>query len=212
MTDMNPTNETYDTLNAAYSFFNKELFNGKLPTCLITMQRNGKSRGYFCAERFQVRKSDKPFKIHEIAINPHHFDDRTDEEIISTLVHEMCHLWQQEYGEPPRRNYHDREWAEQMKVIGLMPSNTGEEGGRITGQSMTHYILKNGKYDQLIKKFFTDHKPLQYEDSPELEIARAKKKNKVKYTCPKCYLNAWGKPGISILCGTDKAELEVGLL
>lgn len=54
----NPTNETYKTLNKAYEFFNKELFNGTLTPCLITMQRRNKSRGYFCAERFETRKDE----------------------------------------------------------------------------------------------------------------------------------------------------------
>jgi hypothetical protein len=45
------------------------------------------------------------------------------------------------HGIPPRRSYHDRQWAATMKEIGLRPSTTGEPGGKETGQSVTHYIL-----------------------------------------------------------------------
>jgi predicted SprT family Zn-dependent metalloprotease len=45
--------------------------------------------------------------VHELALNPDSFIGRTDEMILSTLVHEMVHVWQQTYGKPPRRSYHD---------------------------------------------------------------------------------------------------------
>lgn len=203
---MNPTQQTYQTLNLAYEFFNKELFDGKLPSCLITMQRKAKSFGYFSPERFITRKKGDSY-FHEIALNPGTFNGRKDEDIISTLVHEMTHLWQQEFGKPPRKNYHNREWSEKMETLGLIPSNTGEEGGAKTGQSMSHYIADGGKFHQLIQKFFETNEPLQYEDKPVLSLA-AKKKNKVKYTCHTCGLNSWAKPGANLMCGDDKEKME----
>jgi predicted SprT family Zn-dependent metalloprotease len=74
-------------------------------------------------------------------MNPDSFTERTDEAIMSTLAHEMAHVWQQSHRTPPRRSYHDRQWAAKMKEIGLQPSTTGERGGKETGQSVTHYIL-----------------------------------------------------------------------
>lgn len=203
---MNPTNDTYKTLNLAYEFFNKELFDGKLPGCLITMQRKGKALGYFCAEQFETRKEEK-FSVHEISLNPSHFKDRTDEQIISTLVHEMAHLWQQEFGNPPRRGYHDKEWGEKMRDIGLIPSNTGAEGGKPVGQSMSHYIEEGGRYERLISVFLASHQ-LEYQDRPAADALKAKKKNKVKYVCPECEMKAWGKPGISLICGDCEVKLE----
>ena len=66
-------------------------------------------------------------------MNPDHFG-RSDEEILSTLVHEMAHVWQQTHGRPPRRCYHDREWAAKMREIGLQPSTTGQPGGQKRGK------------------------------------------------------------------------------
>jgi Zn-dependent peptidase ImmA (M78 family) len=31
-----------------------------------------------------------------------------------TLAHEMAHVWQKTHGTPPRRFYHDRQWAAKM--------------------------------------------------------------------------------------------------
>jgi hypothetical protein len=38
---MKPTQETYSALQTAYEHFNRELFGGALPECLITLQRKG---------------------------------------------------------------------------------------------------------------------------------------------------------------------------
>lgn len=192
-------------LDLAYDFFNKELFEGKLPGCLITIQRKSKARGYFCPERFETRGESK-YALHEIALNPQHFNDRSDTEIISTLVHEMVHLWQEEMGQhPPRRGYHNREWGTKMEEIGLIPSNNEEEGGRKTGQSMSHYIEQGGKFSRLITTFFANNSAIEYQDRPLMDIKKAKAKNKVKYFCPTCLAKVWGKPAMKIICGEDQA-------
>jgi hypothetical protein len=50
---LNPTSDTYDNLLMAFKFMNEHLFNGTLPICLITLQREKKTYGYFCGNRFQ---------------------------------------------------------------------------------------------------------------------------------------------------------------
>jgi hypothetical protein len=42
----NPTTITYKSLDEAYAFFNRKLFAGRLPSCLITMQRSKSAYGY----------------------------------------------------------------------------------------------------------------------------------------------------------------------
>ena len=94
----------------------------------------------------------------EIALNPAHFKSRTTEESLSTLAHEMCHFEQQHFGEPGRTGYHNREWAGMMKAIGLIPSDTGQPGGKETGQKVSHYIEPGGPFDracaELVKSGF----------------------------------------------------------
>ena len=65
----------------------------------------------------------------------------------STLAHEMAHAWQYHFGKPSAEaGYHNVEWGTKMEEIGLMPSNTGEPGGKRTGQQMTHYIVEDGPF------------------------------------------------------------------
>ena len=41
------TSTTYTELKHAYDFFNRELFKGKLPPCMITLNRKANTYGYF---------------------------------------------------------------------------------------------------------------------------------------------------------------------
>jgi hypothetical protein len=88
--------------------------------------------------------------IHEISINPDSLY-RTEKNWHSTLVHEMVHLWQEDWGEPGRQCYHNQQWGNKMESIGLVPSSTGLVGGYKTGQFMSHYIMAGGKFEKVFE-------------------------------------------------------------
>src|SRR4029453_5096443 len=93
------TLKEYQGFQKAYDFFNRELFGGSLPQVLVTLQRHAKTRGYFSPQRFNGRIHKAA--VHELALNPDGFAGRTDEMILSTLAHEMAHVWQQTHGKAP---------------------------------------------------------------------------------------------------------------
>jgi predicted SprT family Zn-dependent metalloprotease len=198
------TKTEYQGFQQAYDFFNRELFDRSLPQVLVTLQRHANTRGYFSPERFNGRIDETA--VHELALNPDTFTGRTDEMILSTLAHEMAHVWQQTYGDPPRQGYHDRQWAEKMREIGLQPSHTGEEGGKETGQTMSHYILPGDRYANTYAKLAARGFQLHWQSVPVSQQARGKKASKTKYTCPDCGQNAWAKPGAQLLCGSCYTE------
>ena len=189
----------YKAFQEAYDFFNAQLFAGTLPHVLVTLQRQAKALGYFSPERFTGRIEKTA--VHELALNPDTFSDRSDEEILSTLAHEMAHVWQQTHGTAPRRSYHDREWAAKMKEIGLQPSTTGEPGGKETGQSMTHYIIAGDPYAKAYAKLKAKGFQLHWQSAPAGKEAKAKKASKTKFTCPDCGQNAWAKADALLICG-----------
>lgn len=203
------TETEYKALDKAYRFFNRELFAGELPECLITLNRRKGARGYFWGEVFEKREGEKV--ADELALNPDTFRGRTDREILSTMVHEQAHAWQKHFGAPSRNGYHNREWAEKMEAVGLMPSDTGEQGGKKTGQKMTHYIINGGAFDHAFAKLARTGWRLEW-NSRAAESAKEKKarkaRNKVKYSCPDCGANVWGKPGMAIICGDCDVPFE----
>jgi len=193
---MGISKDEYGSFEKAYDHFNRELFNGGLPCCLITLNRKANSRGYFHAERFTGR--GKETRTDELAMNPDTFTDRTDKEILSTLAHEMAHVWQAHHGKTSRNGYHNAQWADKMETIGLMPSTTGADGGKRTGQRVTHYIIDGGPFDVAADNLLNSGFKLKWQ-SPV--IAGAKKPSKVKFSCPDCGQNAWGKPDLKVICG-----------
>ena len=64
------------------------------------MSRHGGAFGFFAANRWRGTAGKKV--VHEISINPD-FMNREDRDRHSTLVHEMCHLWQEDFGAEPGR-------------------------------------------------------------------------------------------------------------
>ena len=204
----NPTTQTYTSLSTAYDFFNQELFSDSLPPCLITMQRHKGAYGYFSGERFASLADPKEI-TDEIALNPSHFATQKPAKVLSTLAHEMAHLWQHHYGKPPRKGYHDKQWAAKMHEIGLIPTATGEEGGKETGQKVTHLIEEDGRFAQAVTKLLAEHPAILYHDRSENDTARKKKAaSKTKYTCPTCGLNAWAKPEAPLVCGNCQEPMQ----
>lgn len=137
-----PTIDMYSFVQTAFDHFNQQLFSNELPQCLLTFQREKKVMGYFCNDRWEGRNGTE----HEIALNPYYFVTHNPLELFQTIVHEMCHLWQHEYGKPSRSGYHNKEWADKMESIELMPSETGAPGGKRTGQKMSDYPVKGGMF------------------------------------------------------------------
>jgi len=221
-----PTRDTYDALQHAYDHFNWVLFESELPNCLITLQRHGRSFGYFCRKRFA---RDDGANCDEIALNPVHFKTRSIEETFSTLAHEMVHLWQHHFGTSGRGRYHNRQWADKMKSIGLQPSHTGAPGGNELGDQMTHYIIEDGPFARACAELVSKGIKIEWRDdmaltnrtsplrtggdistglkAPMPTRTGSKAGKRIKFTCPICGLNAWARHDASLVCGIDKIPM-----
>lgn len=196
----------YSALEYAFKLFNKECFNNELPQVLITFQRYKKTFGYYSPNRLESR-GEEALVIPEIALNIGSFGMRTDKQIFSTLLHEMVHHWQHVYGKPSRNGYHCKEWGAKMKEVGLYPSNTGEVGGKETGQQMTHYFMAGGKFEGLFEQLQKENITINWQSKELVKPAKGSKAGvKQKFTCPCCEANAWAKPESSLLCGVCSDE------
>jgi hypothetical protein len=201
---LNPTSATYDSLLLAYKFMNEHLFANALPACLITLQRETHTFGYFCHKRFTYDKNVKQ-STDEIALNPQYFraSGRDDRMVVSTLVHEMCHLWQHHFGKPGRARYHNKEWANKMRSPGRFAKIFDKLKKKGFALEWIEYppsiqqALATGKLDlsEVTAALTASTK------SGGPSMPRKVDKSKLKYTCPKCGLNAWAKTGANLMCG-----------
>lgn len=233
MNQDNPTLQAYAEMQQAFDYYNEQLFDGKLPQCLITFQRERRTHGFFSGQRFVNRNNNA--LTDEIALNPTFFGITPLSEIMQTLVHEMAHAWQHHFGNPGRGSYHNREWAEKMESLGLMPSRTGKEGGAKTGEYMLEYAIAGGKFSQVtdallslgFKVSWLDRYPpvVPADEASEDDLSPVtaqaegitgsagfrqllvppspvRKSNRVKYRCPTCQSQVWGKPDLKIMCAS----------
>ena len=193
-----PTPAQFGAYNGMFDYFNGRLFGGSLPSVLLNFSRLNRTYGFFAPERWAGQGKDR---AHEISLNPQHLKTRKPEEVASTLVHEMVHLWQHERGEPSRSGYHNREWAEKMLEVGLIPSSTGQPGGKQTGQHMTHYIDPTGEFLRAWSSM-PGELWLPWAGIPEGERRRPTvKRYRFAYECPKGHGKVWGRPGLALVCG-----------
>lgn len=221
-----PTQMLYNPLMIAFQFFNREFWNGVLTDPVFIISRSRNTRGHYGEDFWCTEKGDRTYC--EIAINIQNQMGRTVEEMLSTLVHEMCHQWQAECGTPPSKAYHDRQWADEMERVGLMPSHTGEPGGKRTGRGMTHYILEGGAFQQACRRLVETTKIIELFDGssgilwtdvneadplkrvivpPKTAVKGKHKAAKTKYTCG-CGQNLWGKPGLQVQCSLCLTQFE----
>lgn len=214
-----PTDEAMGGLQAAYDHFNAVLFGGELPSVLLTLQRKSKrTYGFFSPRRF----SDGRERTDELAMNPMHFHTSEPIDALSTLAHEMAHVWQAHFGKAGRGKYHNREWGAKMKAIGLYPSSTGAPGGKETGDQMDHYIIAGGAFEQCALHLLAGGFRFQWgepgaapKEAPSggavviLPGAEADRSNRARFQCDRCGLKAWAKPGAKLVCGECRTDLHI---
>jgi predicted SprT family Zn-dependent metalloprotease len=225
-----PTFKFYGLFQYIFDHYNDTLFDNQIKDCIISITRKKDCFGHFVPKRF-FHANDH--ETDELALNPTMFVKFPLIEICQTIVHEMVHAWQEYHGTPSRAGYHNKEFADKMIYVGLMPSSTGEPGGKTVGQSMADYPIKGGRFlevseelmnNQIFEGLYYEVNPLvlqsvdtnrplydQIKDlilSPEDNIIKpnATKKTKIKYSCD-CS-NVWGKPELQLHCkGCDKDML-----
>jgi hypothetical protein len=220
-----PTADTATEWQAAYDFFNVELFGGELPNCLITVKAQPRSRGYFAWDRWDNQITAE--KTDEISMNSLLFAHQSLDVTLSTLVHEMAHLWHFRI-EPETfsKTYHNKAWAAKMETVGLMPTTDGTKEGAKTGRSCTHYIIEGDVFEAASAKLIADGFGLTWAETGivsttptggaaggtvtgagvlPVTASRAKKRaSKSKFTCETCGSNAWAKASAKLLCGNHE--------
>lgn len=215
--ERDPTGEAAAFWIMIYTIMNRCLFGGRLPRCMITLERRGNAYGYFRPRAFENLEGTT---AHQIALNPACFTAFGDVEAYQTLAHEMCHLWREEFG-PRNKNgstgtqgYHCKHWVRKMEEIGLIPSHTGKPGGRKTGYRVADYLKEGGPLDLLIRQILIHGLRIDWRDpfiagrragasaeAADGAAAAPRRRTRDKFSCPRCQQNARAKPTAKLICG-----------
>lgn len=195
------TPQLYERFNNAFDRLNNEFWKGKLPPVILTFVRKPNSMGYFAADRWEGKKNNL---ASELALNPDWIKSKGTKEALQTIGHEMVHLWQFKLGKKcPKKVYHNAEFRDEMKRIGLITSSTGAEGGKQTGQKMSDYIEKGGPFEALVKKMLKEGFDFDWSGVPDSGKKAKKGGKRVKYVCTEdgCGFQCWAKHDANVLCG-----------
>ncbi len=147
-------------------------------------------------------------EVHEIALTPASLS-RTTLESLSTLLHEMVHCWQQCYGKPDKNGYHNKQWANKMKDVGLTPFSI-LDSKRETGFKCSHEIFPNSVFTDLAEVFVKQFGDIQLQTNyfvPTNNKVTVKKRPVVKCQCGS-FTVPFGV-NLKITCITCGDEVEI---
>lgn len=177
---------------------NDRFFGGELPEPTITIQSTPGAYGHFCTDGHLWRSVDGD--TYEININADKLD-RPIENIITTLVHEMCHLYNHINGVQDCSRggtYHNKHFKATAEACGLQVEYDKRVGHGITspGDVMLDWILQEGFADIEISRCDSaaagDSKPNAQKDKP--------KNHSIKYQCPICKCSVRATKKVNICC------------
>lgn len=201
--ELSPTLEQFSNYQLTYDYFNERLFDNDLKQCHLNFSRRASSGVYF---RSNFWKRQDGELIHEIGLNPL-FLAKPFPDVMALLVKGMGYQWQYDFGTPsPSAGYCNRELSEKLKALGLLLTETGEPGGRETGKWLKHFIIPDGQFEQAVEGIPDTYK-LPWV-SGTTRLIKQPRFDKIKYTCPDCLAQVWGKSGLAFGCMCDRKSGE----
>ena len=131
-------------LEHIYNSLNSDFFDEELPTPIITVQSKPGTYGHCSVAKVWQRKNDKTYEMNISAETLNY----PIEEVIDTLLHEMCHLYCRENNikEVSRGGkYHNKRFKEVAETHGLTCVPCGQYGWNTTpGDNLVEYALTKG--------------------------------------------------------------------
>lgn len=184
---------------------NESFFDGELDRPVITIQSTPKAYGHYSLyDAWNVNGDGK----RELNIGAGTLD-RPIENIISTLLHEMCHQYNDTilHIQDCSRGgtYHNRRFKETAEERGLIVTKSEKYGYSTTTPSnlLLNWILENDVKDILINR--NDYSTFRITGgnttSGSIFPSGTSKNNSRRYTCPCCHMIVRATRSVNVICG-----------
>ena len=236
MEEVKTSTELYAKIQTVIDELDSTFFSGngkeKIPELVFAINNQCRScvTAFVSPDALYDKLKDK--RLQYLGINPKYLN-RDVSEIIATLCHELCHIYENAYIHIPRGGYHDRQWVNLMEGCGLSAVFLNKSKTAVSTK-----IVEGGVFEEFVKTFTEKHGKdyfniveyspiiehrtkvalgLEDGDDDEDDLPKAdnadkpiKKynRNKVKYTCPDCGAKVWGKSGLHIECSDCACPFE----
>jgi hypothetical protein len=198
---------TIAELNRIFSYFNHVYYGDSLPVVQITIQKNStRSLAYGWFTVGKVWSDMDGNKRHEINVTPE-FLDRSINEIVGTMLHEMVHLYcsVNNIQDTSRGcTYHNKKFKEIGESHGIALQCDAKYGWTITQinvETISH-IEKIGVHKDVFK-----YKRVIDINTPNGNAKGKVKSNSIKMVCPCCGNIARITKDFKLVCGDCNVEM-----
>lgn len=195
---------TISELYKFYDIFNGVLFNESLGDCVITVQTRGRKKGvlgWFSKGKIWHRGEEQ---LHEINITTESLS-KDKYEILGTLLHEMCHLYNSNQGidDCSKAGNHKETFRECAEMHGLNCDKAKKIGWSVTSltEETKAIIDEIGISEDAFLVNLGVEEEKEKEDKP--------KKPSKTYTCPHCGTSFKTKKELNIICGECNQPFEM---
>lgn len=190
-----------EKLESLFSKFNERFYKGKLQKPVITVSPDTTKGAYgWCTSWKAWTDSDDSEGYYEINMCAEHLN-RKFEEVCSTLLHEMVHLWnlQNEIQDTSRNgSYHNKKFKDVAERHGLIIDKDEKYGWTLT--------TLNEEAKVFIKSLNAEGFAIYRK-----KIARVKSTSKQstrKYVCPSCGCIIRATKEVRVICSDCDVEFE----
>lgn len=195
-------------LEKLFDMLNEDFFDGELAKPIITLIPSSRSYGHYSVNEIWSVKGEEANR-HEINIATGTLS-RPIEETVSTLLHEMCHLWNNE-----NRNtqdcsrggmYHSRVFKEAAESHGLIVERSDIYGYAITKPSddLIEWILDHDIREIEINRLDIERGAVigtgSRSATGSATVAITSGSHNYRYQCPKCRAIARSCKPINLIC------------
>lgn len=204
------TSRTAGQLEKMFRALNAHFFENQLPEPIITLKKTPGAYGHITCGKTWTAGAERRY---EVNINTATLD-RPIEEVASTLLHELCHLYNMEQGIQDTSNngvYHNKRFKQTAETHGLVIEKSPKYGWTITspGLELLDFIECQGWADIQMTEGLSwldmlgtgtgSRTPGSGEHGAEKPPKRPSSTR--KYVCPCCGTSVRATKAVNILCG-----------
>lgn len=190
------------SLMSCFNKLNDTYFGGELEKVIITLEEGYKKGAYGWIRTVKDWKQGNTERYH-INISSDYLD-RNVEDIIATLLHEMCHLYalQNEIKDTSRSGiYHNKRFAEIAEKHGLAVKEADNVGYRTEcSDSLREWCKHNCPITEIRVCKKKEHKGTG---------GSSTKQSSRKYICPSCGLIIRATKECAVMCMDCKKQMEI---